>query len=122
MLKAYKDGRSTNDPATFWYHGELGFFDFYVIPLAKKLKDCGAFGVSGDEYLNYATENRKEWEAKGQAVVAEMVEKYCSKIIGKPRFEELEDEMQVFEQRIFDRLTRSWSTEHSNSENSDCEE
>ena len=24
----------------------------YIIPLAKKLKDCGVFGVSSDEYLN----------------------------------------------------------------------
>lgn len=40
--------------ATFWYKGELGFFDNYIIPLAKKLKDCGVFGVSSDEFLNYA--------------------------------------------------------------------
>lgn len=39
--------------------GELGFFDNYVIPLAKKLKECGVFGVSSDEYLNYALENRR---------------------------------------------------------------
>lgn len=31
-----------------------GFFDFYIIPLAKKLKDCGVFEVSSDEYLNSA--------------------------------------------------------------------
>ena len=76
MYKAYKDGRTQTNPADGWYNGELGFFDFYVIPLAKKLKNCGVFGVSSDEYLNYAMENRKEWEAQGQAVVAEMVEKY----------------------------------------------
>jgi hypothetical protein len=29
--------------------GEIGFFDFYIIPLAKKLKECGVFGVSSDE-------------------------------------------------------------------------
>jgi len=40
------------------YKGEIGFFDFYIIPLAKKLKECGVFGVSSDEYLNYATKNR----------------------------------------------------------------
>jgi hypothetical protein len=28
---------------------EIGFFDFYIIPLAKKLKECGVFGVSSDE-------------------------------------------------------------------------
>jgi hypothetical protein len=40
-----------------------------VIPLTKKLKDCGVFGVSSDEYLNYAMHNREEWEAKGKEVV-----------------------------------------------------
>jgi hypothetical protein len=33
------------------------------------------FGVSSDEYLNYAIKNRKEWEARGQEVVADMIEK-----------------------------------------------
>ncbi|KAG7360898.1 3'5'-cyclic nucleotide phosphodiesterase [Nitzschia inconspicua] len=33
---------------------------------------CGVFGVSYHEYLNYAKENRKEWEMKGQAIVAKM--------------------------------------------------
>jgi 3'5'-cyclic nucleotide phosphodiesterase len=54
MYHAFKDGRSDKDPSEFWYKGEIGFFDFYIIPLAKKLKDCGVFGVSSDEYLNYA--------------------------------------------------------------------
>ena len=71
--KAFKEGRAEKDPAEYWYTGEIGFFDFYIIPLAKKLKDCGVFGVSSDEYLSYATRNRKEWESKGQAVVAEMI-------------------------------------------------
>jgi hypothetical protein len=44
--QAYKDGRADNDPSASWYKGEMGFFDFYIIPLAKKLKDCGVFGVS----------------------------------------------------------------------------
>lgn len=75
MYRAYKAGRAEKDPSEFWYKGEIGFFDFYIIPLAKKLKDCGVFGVSSDEYLNYAENNRKEWEAKGHEVVARMVEK-----------------------------------------------
>merc|ERR1712113_1166458 len=36
MFKAYKEGRSTSDPSENWYKGEIGFFDFYIIPLAKK--------------------------------------------------------------------------------------
>ena len=74
MYEAYRTGRAETNPADFWYQGEIGFFDFYIIPLAKKLKDCGVFGVSSDEYLNYAMKNREEWEARGQEVVMEMVE------------------------------------------------
>lgn len=48
---AYKAGRAAKDPADGWYEGEIGFFDYYVIPLAKKLKNCGVFGVSSDECL-----------------------------------------------------------------------
>merc|ERR1712154_422194 len=64
MYRAFKTGRATTDPGTFWYEGELGFFDNYIIPLSKKLSDCGVFGVSSDEYLNYATRNRKEWNSE----------------------------------------------------------
>ena len=97
-------GRSEKNPAEFWYKGEIGtspsnltlpiifamhdpnhwdpsslllagFFDFYIIPLAKKLKDCGVFGVSSGEYLQYAEQNRREWESRGQEVVEEMLSK-----------------------------------------------
>jgi hypothetical protein len=69
MYQAFLDGRADKDPRSFWYEGEIGFFDFYIIPLAKKLKDCGVFGISSAEYLNYAQNNRKEWERRGQDVV-----------------------------------------------------
>lgn len=72
MYKAYREGRAEKDPAEFWYKGEIGFFDFYIIPLAKKLKECGVFGVSSSEYLDYALKNRAEWELKGEQVVEEM--------------------------------------------------
>jgi len=73
LLKAYKAGRLAADPAGFWYKGELGFFDSYVIPLANKLKDCNVFGVSSDECLNYALRNRAEWEETGEDIVSEML-------------------------------------------------
>jgi hypothetical protein len=74
MYRAYLEGRSDQDPAEKWYEGELNFFDFYVIPLAKKLNECGLFGVSSAEYLDYAQRNRREWETKGREIVREMVE------------------------------------------------
>jgi hypothetical protein len=83
LYAAYKAARAGGNPADFWAKGELGFFDFYIVPLAKKLKDCGVFGKSGDEYLNYAQHNRAEWEKKGEQIVAEMVEK-CNQELGEP--------------------------------------
>jgi hypothetical protein len=79
MHAAYKAGRAKTHPAEFWYKGEMGFFDFYIIPLAKKLKDCGVFGVSSGEYLQYAEQNRREWESRGQEVVEEMLAKLSRK-------------------------------------------
>lgn len=73
MYKAWEAGRIEQDPSLNWYKGEIGFLDFYVIPLAKKLKECGVFGVSSAEYLSYAQQNRKEWEKRGEALVEEMV-------------------------------------------------
>ena len=76
MFSAYCKGRSSKDPTEGWYEGELWFFDNYVIPLAHKLKDCCVFGVSSDEYLNYALANRAEWEEKGKEIVERIHERY----------------------------------------------
>ena len=76
VYQAYKDGRADTDPSIGWYQGELGFFDFYIIPLAKKLKECGVFGVSSDEYLDYARANRLEWEQKGKEIVAKYLQNH----------------------------------------------
>lgn len=83
MWMAYREGRSDKDPLEGWYQGELWFFDNYVIPLAMKLKECGVFGVSSAEYLNYAKENRDEWERKGQEVVATLKTKFESSLKGR---------------------------------------
>jgi hypothetical protein len=73
LYAAFREGRSDKDPSEGWYKGELWFFDNYVIPLAKKLNECGVFGVSSAEYLNYAIENRDEWERKGKEIIPVMV-------------------------------------------------
>jgi hypothetical protein len=73
MYQAYQSGRTTQDPSENWYQGELGFFDHYIIPLAKKLKECEVFGVCSDECLNYALENRSMWEANGEQIVEKML-------------------------------------------------
>lgn len=73
--KAYLNGREDHDPSIGWYQGQISFFDAFVIPLAKNLESCGVFGVSSDEYLIYALENRHEWVLKGEDIVRSMVDK-----------------------------------------------
>ena len=86
MCSAHDSGRGpAKDPADGWYEGELWFFDNYVIPLAKKLEECGVFGVSSDECLNYALQNRKEWEIRGKDLVKAMQERYSDMKAGKSR-------------------------------------
>ena len=83
MYGAYRMGRIGTDPSEFWYRGELNFFDNYIIPLAKKLKECKVFGVSSDEYLSYAEQNRAEWEVRGEEIVAQMLgdmQSQCEKV------------------------------------------
>jgi hypothetical protein len=72
---AFVKGRSPLDPTDTWYQGELDFYDYYIIPLAKKLKECGVFGVSSTEYLQYAMSNRSEWQSRGKEIVTEMKER-----------------------------------------------
>jgi len=98
MYKAFRLGRVSDNPATFWYQGELLFFDNYVIPLACKLKECNVFGVSSDEYLSYAKLNRDEWEHKGKDIVL-ILEKTALEStppeIGKRSCFDVEDEFEV---------------------------
>ena len=72
MHTAFLQNRADRDPADGWYEGELWFFDNYVIPLAGKLRECGVFGVSSDELMTFAEQNRHEWERKGRSVVEDM--------------------------------------------------
>mmetsp|Transcript_12293 Transcript_12293/g.13654 ORF Transcript_12293/g.13654 Transcript_12293/m.13654 type:complete len:148 (+) Transcript_12293:1052-1495(+) len=68
-------GYSNKDPTEGWYEGQLKFYDHYVIPLAYKLRECGVFGVSGDEYLDYAQGNRAEWARKGHDETRKMIQR-----------------------------------------------
>ena len=76
MYAMYLAGRLEKDPSIGWYEGEIGFFDFYIIPLARKLETCGVFGVSSSEYLGYAENNRKEWVTKGEEIVKGYLERF----------------------------------------------
>jgi hypothetical protein len=77
MYKTYLNGLADKDPSEDWYQSEIGF-DFYIIPLAKKLTGCGVFGVASAEYLNYATVNKDEWKVKGKEEIAGYLQKIQS--------------------------------------------
>lgn len=85
MYSAFEQGRAAKDPSLGWYEGEIMFFDKYVVPLAKKLDDCGVFGVASDEYLNYATQNRKQWALMGDKILEGMIQRYEEKKAGKTK-------------------------------------
>jgi 3'5'-cyclic nucleotide phosphodiesterase len=76
MYSAYASGRTKINPLEGWYEGELWFFDNNIIPLARKLSKCGVFGVSCDEFLDYANDNRLEWELKGREIVQEAADTF----------------------------------------------
>lgn len=86
MYEAYQHGRMSKDPSIGWYHDELAFFDNYIIPLAKKLKECNIFGVSSDQCLNYAVQNRAESEQRGGAIVQQLMDKAKGKTNTGSRF------------------------------------
>lgn len=108
LYVAYRQGRAAADPAVFWAKGEIGFFDFYVIPLAKKLKDCGVFGVSSDEYLNYAENNRNEWVEKGEEVVAELSAK--ARAFYKSKYGDDDDSTDGYQTQPVDQLSPAGRT------------
>mmetsp|Transcript_23869 Transcript_23869/g.39456 ORF Transcript_23869/g.39456 Transcript_23869/m.39456 type:complete len:1195 (-) Transcript_23869:99-3683(-) len=73
--QSFKSNRCKGFTSMDWYMQEITFFDDYIIPLAHKLKESGVFGVSSDEYLNYALANRDEWISKGNDIAQQLVAK-----------------------------------------------
>ncbi len=57
-----------DDPTPNWFRGQISFFDGYIIPLAKKLRQCGVFGKAGGMFLSCVLENRQRWIAEGERV------------------------------------------------------
>lgn len=121
-------GRSEKDPSQGWYEGELWFFDNYVIPLCHKLQECSVFGVSSDEYLNYATQNRAEWMKKGRDICQNMLEnavKEAERMGLKPRALVIQDTPVALERIVEGSSVASASTndrvEYDSSENEEVE-
>lgn len=68
-----------------------------VIPLSKKLKDCGVFGSTSGENLNNAQNNRNQWVREGEAIVKDMVERVKAEYDGADEMvgEEVREEVGV---------------------------
>lgn len=60
----------------------MKFYDDYVLPLVRRLQRSGAFvAASTDSHLDYAEQNRTQWQEKGKDIVAEMVDATRGKIM-----------------------------------------
>ena len=63
------------DVSANWFKGQIGFFDFYIIPLAKRLLQCGVFGEMSDLFLENLKKNRVRWLREGEDRCKEMHER-----------------------------------------------
>jgi len=54
------------DVSANWFKGQIGFFDFYIIPLAKRLEHCGIFKSLGSLFVENCNENRRRWILEGE--------------------------------------------------------
>eukprot|EP00587_Corethron_hystrix_P001943 CAMPEP_0113301108 /NCGR_PEP_ID=MMETSP0010_2-20120614/2475_1 /TAXON_ID=216773 ORGANISM="Corethron hystrix, Strain 308" /NCGR_SAMPLE_ID=MMETSP0010_2 /ASSEMBLY_ACC=CAM_ASM_000155 /LENGTH=626 /DNA_ID=CAMNT_0000154677 /DNA_START=90 /DNA_END=1967 /DNA_ORIENTATION=+ /assembly_acc=CAM_ASM_000155 len=60
-LKAYENNQG-EDPSVNLFGGQIIFMDSYSIPLARRLRQCGAFDeATGQTFVNLVMENRKGW-------------------------------------------------------------
>eukprot|EP00980_Cylindrotheca_fusiformis_P008976 scaffold1913_cov100-Cylindrotheca_fusiformis.AAC.1 len=73
MYTAYLEGRADKDPSEGWYDGELWFFDNWVLPLARKLKESGVLNAVSDQLLEQANRNRSRWEVEGRQICISML-------------------------------------------------
>eukprot|EP00536_Pseudo-nitzschia_multiseries_P006929 jgi/Psemu1/255775/estExt_Genewise1Plus.C_1540020 len=75
LRKAFVDHRG-EDPVDGWFHNQIGFLDFYLLPLARKLDDTGAFGdTRGGVFAAIVASNRKRWIEEGMGVTTNIVER-----------------------------------------------
>lgn len=77
--------RSIADLTDVWYQCKFDVYDFYIIIIAKKLKE--SFDLSGSEFLQYKRNNRLKWGIRRNTIVAEMRHKVGGKCLTNELFE-----------------------------------
>lgn len=77
MYKAWREGRASRDPSETFYDSQLGFFDFFICPLAEKMQACGVLrSTTVADLVRHAKINRAKWDAQGRNLVRDYQKKY----------------------------------------------
>jgi len=64
------------DPINGWFHNQIGFLDFYLLPLARKLDDMGVFGdTRGAVFASIVDQNRTRWTTEGMNLTMKIIMK-----------------------------------------------
>jgi len=67
-----KDG--AEHPLISWNKSQIAFLNAYIIPLAKKIDHCRAFGEKGNKFLQNAKENCRRWLNEGEEICEELAQ------------------------------------------------
>mmetsp|Transcript_24587 Transcript_24587/g.58328 ORF Transcript_24587/g.58328 Transcript_24587/m.58328 type:complete len:599 (+) Transcript_24587:419-2215(+) len=73
LRRAYVDGRG-DCPQNGWFNNQIGFLDFYLLPVARKLDDMGVFDDQiGAKFAENVQSNRERWTKEGMNVTAQII-------------------------------------------------
>lgn len=58
-----------------WFHNQIGFLESYLLPVARRLEDTGAFGVEqGQIFAAIVEANRDKWVQVGEEISQQVIE------------------------------------------------
>jgi hypothetical protein len=73
LRKAHVAGRG-GDPKGNWFENQIGFLDFYLLPMARRLEDTKVFGdATGEAFPNIVINNRDRWMTDGYSVATNVI-------------------------------------------------
>ena len=73
LCKGFVEKRG-DDPMNGWFNNQIGFLDFYLLPLARKLDDTGAFGdTRGGIFASIVEKNRSGWTKEGMCITMKII-------------------------------------------------
>ncbi len=72
IIACYKKGLC-GDPSSGWYKGQIGFFDFYIIPLAKRGSVFFTSKDFGIKLIEQAKINKDQWIEYGEKATNLMI-------------------------------------------------